>query len=54
MPLQKFNAARDARHQALLAQQQTLRHTIRALREQQLRRVAEASALVARARSSVR
>jgi hypothetical protein len=54
MPLQKVNAARDARQQALLAQQHTLRHTIRALREQQRRRVADASAIVVRARSSLR
>jgi hypothetical protein len=54
MPLQKVNVARDARQQALLAQQQTLRHTIRALREQQRRRVAEAIAPVARARTSLR
>jgi len=54
MPLQKVNAARDARQQALIAQQQTLRHTIRALREQQRRRVADATALVARVRSSTR
>ncbi|HUA06208.1 MAG TPA: hypothetical protein VMB27_20040 [Solirubrobacteraceae bacterium] len=54
MPLQKVNAARDARQQALLAQQQTLRHTIRALREHHRRRLVDASALVARARSSVR
>ena len=54
MPLQKINAARDARQQALLAHQQTLRHTIRALREQQRRRLAEVSEPVARARSAVR
>jgi cell division protein FtsB len=54
MPLQKVNAARDARQQALLAQRQALRHTIRALREQQRRRVAEAIAPAARARGGVR
>ncbi len=54
MPLQKTNAARDARQQALLAQQQTLRNAIRALRAQQRRRVVDASAPVPQARSSLR